>query len=189
MLESKIHEKQSKAKKIKILLKSYKTRFKSYQEMANFKEPVLFLMRNTRKVEFFDNVTTGWFQFNHTDGTMRKIKLGPEGLHTFDYGKRTFKGYIIHEDNPIPLPERPVITAEQFQWAIDKTHQDLINHRAKEYDAKGKMIWKILIGIGAIILALAFAKMLVPDLFNFGASKQVVETVATQVAVNVSKFP
>ena len=193
MNRSKINEKQSRAKKIKILLKSYDKRMGSYLEMANFKEPVMFLMRNTRKTEFFDDVTTGWFQFEHTDGSSRRIKISPEFLQTFDYGKNTFKGYICHEDYPTPLPEKPVVTAEQFQWAIDKTQQDLLNHKAKEYDARGNMWYKIAIGIAIIIGVIAFAKLLVPDLFSFGGgAKQVAQTIVentTAMARNVSLNP
>jgi len=190
--ESKLHEYQSKAKRIKVLLKNYDGRFKSYQEMSNFQEPVMFLMRNTRKTEFYDNATTGYFEFIHTDGRTRRIKLSPEFLQTFDYGKKTFKGYICHEDYPTPLPEKPLVTAEQFQWAIDKTQQDLTNYKAKELTARGDMWWKILLGVGAVILAFALAKMLVPNLFGGGGEKAVVDIVqnATQaVATNVSKFP
>lgn len=189
--QSKINEKQSQAKRIKILLKTYEKKFKGdYQDMANFNEPVLFLMRNTRRTEFYDKATTGWFQFEHTDGTMRRIKLNPEFLQTFDYGKRTFKGYICHEDHPTPLPEKPVVTAEQFQWAIDKTQQDLLDHKAKEYSARGEMWWKILLGIGVLVVLFALAKMIVPDLFSFGGggAKQVAETTVA-VAKNVSKLP
>ena len=148
---TKLYKKKSLAKRIKILLKHYDGRFKSYQDMANFQEPVVFLIKNN-KVEFFDNATTGAFQFEHSNGSRRVINLGPEHLKTFDYGKRTFKGYIIDENTPTPLPEKPKVTAEQFQWAVDKTHHDIMNHRAKELSARGDMWWKILVGIAAIIL-------------------------------------
>tara|TARA_B100001964_G_C14066601_1_gene523936 strand:- start:477 stop:941 length:465 start_codon:yes stop_codon:yes gene_type:complete len=152
-------------------------------------------MKNTRKTEFFDNVTTGWFGFEHTDGNPRRIKLGPEFLMTFDYGKRTFKGYICHEDYPTPLPERPVVTAEQFQWAIDKTQQDLKDWKAKEYSAKGDMWYKILIGIAIVVAVLGFVKMIVPDflsgLFSFGGDKAVEETTKVVTSaitdVNITK--
>lgn len=197
MKESKIKEKQSRAKRIKILLKSYEGRFKSYQEMANFKEPVMLLMRNTRKTEFYDNVTSGWFSFTHTDGSGRNIKLSPEFLQTFDYGKRTFKGYICHEDYPTPLPERPIVTAEQFQWAIDKTQNDLQNWKAKELGARGDMWYKILIGIAIIIGVIGFIKLIVPDFTIFGIGgggevKEVVKTVvenATITSRNITKVP
>ena len=83
MKRSDLHEKQSKAKRIKILLKNYKKRMGDYQDMTNFNEPVMFLMRNTRKVEFYDGATTGWFQFTHSDGGLRKVKLSPEYLQTY----------------------------------------------------------------------------------------------------------
>jgi hypothetical protein len=115
---------------------------------------------------------------------------------TFDYGKRTFKGYICHEDYPTPLPERPVVTAEQFQWAIDKTQQDLKDWKAKEYSAKGDMWYRILIGIAIVIGVLGFVKMIVPDflsgLFSFGGDKAVEETTkavaSTITDVNVTKM-
>lgn len=195
MKESTIKEKQSKAKRIKILLKNYQGRFKSYQEMANFKEPVMMLIRNSRKVEFYDDVTSGWFEFIHSDGSGRRIKLSPEFLQTFDYGKRIFKGYICHEDYPTPLPEKPVVTAEQFQWAIDKTQNDLQNWRSKELTAKGIMWYKIIIGVAILIGVIGFVKLIVPDFNIFGmfGSKETVTTVVnnvTEVAVrNITKLP
>ena len=174
-------------------MKNYKGKFKEYQDLANFQEPVMMFMRNSRKVEFYENVTTGFFHYTHTDGTVRKIKISPEFMHTFDYGKNNFKGYICHEDHPTPLPEKPVVTAEQFQWAIDKTQQDLMNHREKELTAKGDMWYKILIGIAIVIGVLAFAKMIVPDFFNFFSSggeavkeagKNAGETIARNVSIN-----
>jgi hypothetical protein len=175
MLRNKIKEKQSRAKRIKILLKAYEKKFTGeYLKMANFQEPIVMLMRNTRKIEFFDNATTGWFQYNHTDATTRKVKLSPEFLQTFDYGKRTFKGYILHEDHPTPLPESPVVTAEQFQWAIDKTQQDLVNHKAKELGARGDMWYKILIGIAVIIGVFGLIKLLVPDFLVFDKAAELI---------------
>ena len=134
---SKILEKQSRAKKIKILLKTYNRRFgKDLKEMSEHKEPVLMLMRNTRKVEWYDDASKGWFRFTHTDGTERRIKLSPEFLHSFDYGSKNFRGYLLHEDHPTPLPQKPVVTVETFQMAIDKTQHDLQNWRSKELTAR-----------------------------------------------------
>ena len=46
-----------------------------------------------RRVEFYEDATHGEYAFNHSDGRKRVITLDPTFLHTFDYGKRTFKGW------------------------------------------------------------------------------------------------
>ena len=103
---TKIQKKQSRAKRTKILLKQFEKKFEGdYLGMANFKEPVIMLIRRTKKVEWYDDANVGYFTFAHTDGTKREVKLDQEFLLTFDYGKRQFRGYIIHEDFPTPLPE------------------------------------------------------------------------------------
>ena len=79
----------------------------------------------------------------------------PQMLHSFDYGKgNKFKGYICHEDYPIPLPDNPVLTAEVFQMAIDKTLNDIKKWRAKELQAKGDLVWKLLVGVAIVIAVL-----------------------------------
>lgn len=190
-----IAENQSRAKRIKILLKNYDGRFKSYQDLANFKEPVLFLMRNNRKVEFHDNATQGKFLFTHTDGKERSIELSPQFMHTFDYGKKTFKGYVCHEDYPTPLPEVPVITGDIFGMAIDKTLNDMKKWKAEETRAIGDMWMKIGIGIAIVIGAFAVFKLLFPSaslaFWNSGG-KEAVQAVgegATIVARNVTQLP
>ena len=131
-METKLRKNQSRAKRIKILMKNYEGRFKSYQEMSNFQEPVVFLIRGNRKVEFYDNATQGKFVYTHSDGKERSIDLDARFLHSFDYGKRTFKGYFISEDSPTPLPENPVVTGEMFQMSTEKTLNDFRKWKADE---------------------------------------------------------
>lgn len=87
-------------------------------------------------------------------------------MQTFDYGKKIFKGYICHENNYTPLPERPDVTAEQFSIAIDKTMHDLKEWRTKELRATGELWWKIFMGIAIVIVGVGIAYTLAPNFFN-----------------------
>ena len=182
-----LSEKLSRAKKINILYKKYKKSWRKYQEMANFKEPIIQLIKNN-KVEFYEDATSGNFYFDHSDGSKRKVKLDPEFQLTFDYGKRNFKGYIVHENYPTPLPEKPIITAEQYQWGIDKTQQDQLNHQEKQIKARGDMWYKIFIGIAVIIVALALANMFGLDIIG-SFFNRTPEQVTTVVANNTPITP
>lgn len=62
----------SNATQRKTVFKKYKQLIGSYLETANFKEPIALLMRRTRKVDFYENVTQGEFEFDHSDGTQKK---------------------------------------------------------------------------------------------------------------------
>jgi hypothetical protein len=164
-METKIQKNQSKAKRIKLLFKKYESTFKKYNEMANFKEPCLFLMRRNKKTEFYEEATRGEFKFVHSDGKEGKIVLAPEFMLTFDYGKRTFKGYICHEDHLTPLPENPIITADMFNMAQEKVLHDIRKWKDKEEAGIG-LKWKhILTGIG-IILAVVIGGQLIAGLFG-----------------------
>ena len=66
MVETKLQKEQSRAKRLKILLKKYEGRIRDHKELAEFKEPVLFLLRNTRKAEFYEDASTGRFAYTHT---------------------------------------------------------------------------------------------------------------------------
>ena len=138
-METKVKTMQTKAKRIKILLKQHKGLWGKHQELAEFEEPVLMLMRNNRKIEWYDKATQGKFLYTHTDGKERAIELSPQFLHTFDYGKREFKGYICHEDYPTPLPEIPIVTGEMYQMGIEKTLNDMKKWKADEARALGDM--------------------------------------------------
>lgn len=155
--------KESLATKRNRLYNSFKGVIKTYNEPANFKEPILILMRRGKKTEFYENATGGVFLYKHTDGEERTIILHPSNIRTFPNGKRTFEGYICHEDFPLPLPEDPVITAETVGIAVEKTMHDVKKWKSTELTAKGKMIQKIAIGIAIIIIAVAAYKMFVPQ--------------------------
>ena len=128
------------------------------------------------KVEFFEEATKGQFVYQHSDGEERYITLNPRWLQTFDYGKKTFRGYICHEDHPYPLPEEPTVTAEMTGIAVEKTLNDVKKWKTKELSEKTKMWQTIFFGIAMIIAAAALYRTLVPA--NPEVIVRTVETVA-----------
>lgn len=143
--------KTSQAQKINKLLIKKKKLFQNKTTTIPFKEPTLFLIKKDRTVEFYEKATSGTFKYEHSDGEEREIILDPRYKLHFPMGDQTFTGYILHEDNPIPLPQDPVLTSEIYNISIDKTLNDIKKWKATEYTAKGNMIWKIALGICAII--------------------------------------
>lgn len=155
-------ELKSRAEKRNTIFKKFQKMFTSYMETAEFKQPILILLRRGGEAEFFENATKGTFPFQHTDGTEREIILTSKGLYDFPYGKKTFKGYICHEDYPLPVPEDPIITVEAVQTIIDKALNDIKKWQAQETKAFGDMIFKILAGIALIIGAYIIYRMVIP---------------------------
>lgn len=153
---------KSNAKETRILFKKYNKIRGQYYKQADFTEPALLLIRRDGKVNFFDGVTPGKFAYVHTNKTERNIILNEQGILTFPYGAKSFKGYICHEDYPTPLPMNPVLTAEEMNIAIEKTLHDIRKWRAEEIKAWGALWWKIAIGIAIVIAIYAVYVMLKP---------------------------
>ena len=174
--------KQSKAEKRKTLFKKKKALFKEYYDSGDFKEPILILMRRNQNAEFFENATQGEFPYEHSDGTERKILLNTKYLQTLTNNKKVFKGYICHEDNPLPLPAEPEITAETVGIAIDKTLNDIKKWKAEEWKAKGDFYWKLALGVVAIVGMYILYKLLIP---SADGTETAVATVVKNTTVEV----
>lgn len=127
--------------------------FHTKESLTSFKEPVLFLIRRNKNVEFFEDATKGNFIFKHSDGNTRETYLDVSGQLTFDYGKKKFRGYIIDEDNPLPLPENPRVNVDAINGIVEKATMDIKKLNLKGQEIKLKT-WKILgfFILGAIIL-------------------------------------
>lgn len=170
-------------KRVKILLKKTKQALKTYKSMTSFKEPVLFLIRRSGRVEFHENAKKTLFDYTHSDGVARFIILHPSKILTFDYGRKTFRGYMAHEDHPLALPEEPTITAEQMNITIEKTLNDVRKWKAEELKARGDMWWKIITGLAIIIALFVVYQMVKPNAIPTPADT----TITTTIADNVSR--
>lgn len=172
----------SRAKKVDALLVKHKTRFSSYINLTNFKEPCAFFERRSGHVEFLENVTAGVYKFKHSDGEERYNIIPPSASQKrFGVGKRSFRGYYLHEDYPLPLPQDPLMTAEQVNIAIDKALTEMKEWKAKELMAKRKyamvILWLLVILIGGYVLY----KMVVPS------APPEPSYIITQAGQNISK--
>lgn len=155
----------SEAKRIRILFKKQKALFRAKEALSDFKEPVLFLIRRSGNVEFFEEATKGKFIFEHSlDEEDRYLILEPNNQVTFDYGTKRFRGYICHEDYPLPITViDPILTTEVFHMAIEKALNDIRKWQATELRAKADIIWKALAGIALIGGVYVLYKMLVKE--------------------------
>ncbi len=158
---NKKQEKTENEPRTTIIMK-YKKLLKDQQKLAEFKEPVVMLLRRNFKAEWYEGIKQNRFAFKHTDGLERVIYLDPNKVQTITYADKPFKCYVCHEDHLLPLPEDPIATLEQFETILDKTLTDLKNMRVKELKAKGDLIWKVIIGIAILGGVYILYKMLVP---------------------------
>lgn len=156
-------EKETKAKRIENIFDKYKKWYKIKYETTPFKEPVLFFIRRTGEVEFYENATAGMFKFKHSDGKERFIILNPVKKLKFGFAERMFKGYICYEDSPIALPDNPVIITEEMNMVVEKSIFDIKQFEAKALTARGQMWWKIGLAISIIIIAIAILLILKPQ--------------------------
>lgn len=154
--------KQTPAQRHTFLLRKYKKLIFNYYRTAEFKEPILFLIRKTNKVEFYDKASSGRFEYKHSDGTTRYILLN-NNLLEFDYGPKKFRGYIIHEDYPLPLPQTTATDTESISIGVEKVIHDVKKWKAQEYKAKGEFIWKIGAAIALVIIAYSLYVILRPE--------------------------
>lgn len=178
-------------KKIKNLFKKYKKTFGTYKSIAQFKEPICILMRTTNKADFYEDVKTGEFTFEHSDGKTRSILLTPKNIQTFDYGNSTFRGYVCHENFPLPLPQEPLATVEEINIVINKTLNDMKKWKAMERKALGDLFYKIAVGIAIIILAIVAYKLVAPNnpAQTVQTVQQVAPTIIREVAQNGTILP
>ena len=156
-------EKQSKAKRIKILFKKQKTLMKHKRSLAEFKQPILILIRTNQKAEYFEDATSGIFEYQPTDKNkkdMERITLQPSKLINFDYGEENFKGYIHQEGDAFSYPHDPLMDIENYSITIQKTLSDRdkleasrLRAMGRRWEGAGKFFLYFFGGIAIIITA------------------------------------
>lgn len=188
-LEKETIRRKSRAQRIDQLFLKYKKWFKETYETKDFKSPVMFFEKRSGEVEFYENVTTGLFEYKHSDGTTRFIIIIPSKQKKFGFANKTFKGYWCHEDYPLPLPEDPFLTVEQLNIAVEKALADVKEWKAKELKAKGDWWWKIGAGIALVIAAYTLFRLLVPQAPDEQIIRHVYETAEMAKNTTVTILP
>lgn len=152
-------ETEEQIKKIHIIEKKVKGLIRAHRKTVQFKQPIVYYIRNNGNVEFYENVTGNTVELRTSDNEEMVYRLSPQKLLNFGGGSYTYKGYIIHEEEAIPLPHDPVLSVRMFTSVVEKLVNDIKNWRAKELEAKGSMWFKIGLGIAVIILAYMMYQM------------------------------
>lgn len=145
------------------LFEKYKSIMRTHHESVPFKEPILILIRRNKKIDFIEDVPETIHKYEHSDGSKRYILLDTRDILTFPYGGKEFRGYICHEDSPLPLPTDAIITTETMNMIIEKTLNTMKDLEAKIEEAKGNKYYNVLIGIAVIIAVIAVGWLMAGD--------------------------
>jgi hypothetical protein len=137
--------------RLRILLKKSKGFIQDKKDMRPFKEPIVFLIRRGGKVEFYEGIKEDVFRFTHSDNEEYDIQLRTFPPLTFEYGSTTFRGYVLDEDNPFPLPQKPKLYIDQFKMIIEKVWVNVQSRKALETKAITGLLKMVVIGIAVII--------------------------------------
>lgn len=157
------NNKKSEAKRIKNIMYRMKGWRKNKKKITKAKQPVMFFRRRTGDTEIYEKVTSGIFEYKHTDGEERYIIVNPKDQEKVGWGDIAFKAYFAHEDYPTTSLPEPLINTEQMNTIIEKSLQDLKKYKAQELKYKGRAWLYIAAAIGLIIMAFALYKLLVPQ--------------------------
>lgn len=173
-------------KRLHILLKKEKHVLRKYLTLTNFKQPVLFLIRNER-VEFYEDIRGDRFQVPDDDKG-RVIRLGTN-LLDFEYGKNTFKGYICNIEEAFPLPQKPMVYSELMELIIRKIITNYKNLESSG-DNLRKTLWTLffMVLLGAIAYYWLIAPKISPGAINAIAANatNITTTVVQTVKANAT---
>ena len=175
------YDEQKNNQEIKILLKKKKSLMKEVRKLAAFKEPVLMLIRSTRRVEFYEGVEKGEFTYtrgkdkegNDIEGTLH---LDPQYLLTFSYGNDIYKGYIADDKSIYPYPQKPLAQAELMENVVDKLLYDLRQYNLRQQKIKREGIKNIL-----WVLVAAFVAFLIYRYWTTTHTHIIAQTIADNI--------
>lgn len=121
---------------------------------GTFKEPLLFIVRATGKVEIKEGQGVGLVKIMRSDGNMGMITLSPQKLLSFRWGDDMFKAWIIYENAATPLPEMVIHDSKEL---YDNYKGLQVNYQASEQTlTRGKELPNIVLYLGIGIAAILF---------------------------------
>lgn len=172
-------KKQWDDKRIRELLVKHKGIVFDKKKRTQFKEPVAFLIRESGRVEFYEDVKGGEYEFEHSSGEQTSILLNPAKQLHFDYGNITFRGYIIDENNANVLPDRPGLDARTFTVHEEKALSDMRRWKVEELKAKSDKYWTIAVVILGLVVLYILYKMIFKGQAPTPAEAQTITTTIT----------
>lgn len=172
----------SKAKKINSLIVKKKKLFKEIVAIREIEPPLMQFKRKSGKVEFFESATKGKFEFKDADGKDRFIVLdGSNQLDFPTFNGEYIKGYWCDEENPFPLPQKPLLSQQEFGMAQEEALHAVSKYRGKELEGLGNMFLKIGLGIAAIGGMYVLYKLVIPDHSNTAQEVQAIGQATQQI--------
>lgn len=179
---------RTEKRRMQMLLRKHQKLIGSYEDLVEFEEPVLFLIRADHSVEWHQGVKGGKYTFKiEGEDDEGEVWLNPASLLTFDYGKRKFKGYIAYEKEAFPYPVNPVLSAQLFHNAIVKTISDTKDWNVQQTKATTELIWKIIMGVAILgIVFILYKMVIVPS--NAGQAIQSAVNETLNVTANATKI-
>lgn len=175
-------------KKVKTLFSKQRKFLGNYYKAVEILEPVVFLMRRSGDVEFYEDQKKSTFVFKHSDDVDRTIFLNSKKLVKFSYLHRTVRGYICHEDHPFPLPESPTLSTEEFSLVMEKTLSDIRKWKTAEIKAWNETLKLIIYGALALIGAYILFKMFIKDPETAVQTAQTIAHNASNITQNISSI-
>lgn len=188
--EEKIKVLNQESKKIKLLLKKYQIGKKKKLRLIPFDQPIVFLIRRGRKVEFNEaKKDKSKFKYIHSNGEERDVDLKDGHIYEFDYGENKFKGYIHHEDWGIPLiPEEPLVEFKQQKNMVHNAMSAELKWKAEEKKAYAAQL-KALAGLAAVVVGgFILFRLLVPST-PAPAEQQAVTTMIENTSTIIKMIP
>lgn len=168
---------------IKTLIKEVNTLIGKKKQLARFKEPVLYLIRRTGEVNFYEDVPE-IFAFKHSTGEIIEVKLHPVKKLRFNYADIGFTGYIHYEDAFLSEPQEPLADAQIITDYYKKALMD-----TKTYEEQRKMLKEksggkigIILAVAVVIIAIAFGLNMI-GIDKIIAAMQPAETIITNGGV------
>lgn len=210
-LEEKKKEEKEKSERIGAIFLMQKKMFKRKEALSGFKEPVLFLTRNSGNIEIYHGVKGDKFEVPDLEpGQEKHIHLGTKWQTRMPYAGQEFRMYWCHEDYAYPHTwSKPNIYVGKIPQAIKDwvSKEDFANERipillenaninseaARDRERKILIAWErfkakndaqtwMAIGKMLLYIGLAIAAVVLAyKLFGGGTAKNIAQT-----AINVT---
>lgn len=148
-------------------------------EEPDIEQNLLFLITNDGKCKIYEGVDPGYVEMTRSDGEDTTIILDSGKLLDIEYNGQSVRGWIHYEDEASSYPTQTEFDSAIFRKLISKMILNVENYKAKKIDAWGSTIFKVLLGIG--IIAVAIGLYVLPNLDKLASTvatnpKEIVET-------------
>lgn len=154
--------KLSRAIKTKRLLEAYGKHKKYKISLIPITGPVMLFGRVTGTWEIYDKVTTGEFEFKHSNGEKRYIIVNPHTKEKLSDGKNYIPLYLAHENHPTTGWPDAITTAEQMNMFGEKLLNDMKQWLAKLEGMKNMKIVYWCAGIALVFIGFGLMKAIIP---------------------------